>query len=618
MHPRAPVLVAILLSAGLGAGCFGDGGGEGATGPRGATPRPGVHPWPAADGSEWPVVAGVPLAGPFEQRPPERTFVPSADGTELNVWVIRPDLPPGVKAPVVLWSSPYWGQQQAAGDDPALWDNDNAADAVPVNLLVENGFAVAIMNLRGSGLSGGCFTFFGSEDWDDNAAVVEWLGTQEWSNGRVGMMGLSYHGTTPWQAAVRQPSHLKTIVTAGMIHNVYTFFYTDQGAAQAAGPSFSTLVYGVVGAFPAFEVQSAPERVAQEFPTRVPERACAETPAVATEVYSSSYTDDRSKEFWEERRIIRDFPNITASVLLTHGLRDLTGHAIQEDPVWQALDPDLPKRMIVGQWGHMFPNFADAWTDTREDWDGVHLAWFDYWLKGLGAPVGVGTVDYQADDRTWRTSTSWPPAEAQAEVLHLCGGALAAAPCTGPQGSYLSAQGGTQGEDTLCGNDPAPPQAAQGTSLVFLTDPLESDVVLAGNPFGLIELESSLPGGLFSVELYETDATGGCGDGFRLLSFGAADLRHHAGNYDGRDFPVDDATPLRLDLTNLAERIAAGHRLAVVAHHGDATRYEAVPFAPMLTVHGGSHLVFPVVEGTLGGAPPSMEYPPRPFVALAA
>ena len=33
-------------------------------------------------------------------------------------------------------------------------------------------------------------------------AAVEWLATQEWSNGNVGMIGKSYDGSTPWQAAM--------------------------------------------------------------------------------------------------------------------------------------------------------------------------------------------------------------------------------------------------------------------------------------------------------------------------------------------------------------------------------------------------------------------------------
>ena len=47
-----------------------------------------------------------------------------------------------------------------------------------------------------------------------NDAAVRWLAEQEWSNGAVGMIGKSYDGSTPWQAAMFGVEHdyLKTIV----------------------------------------------------------------------------------------------------------------------------------------------------------------------------------------------------------------------------------------------------------------------------------------------------------------------------------------------------------------------------------------------------------------------
>ncbi len=609
---KATVLMAAAFVGLAGSGCFG-GGPVDVSGSEDSGSLVGLgHPYP--DGDEWPIVDGAPLEGPFDRLPLDRAFVTAEDGTDIHVWIVRPDLPDGVGAPVVLWASPYWGTTQESGGDPALWDNSWEGEATPVNLLVEQGYAVAIMNLRGSGLSGGCFTMFGSEDWDDTAMVVDWLGEQEWSNGHVGMMGLSYHGTTPWQAAVRTPAHLKTIVTAGMINNLYTFFHSDQGAAQAVGPAFATLIFGLVATVPPNEPAN---RLAGDWAPRLPERACPETAAVLTELYTGDYGDVRNEAFWEERRIIRDMPQITSSVLLTHGLRDLTGHAVQEDPVWDALAPDTPKRMIVGQWGHTFPNFSDAWTETRESWDSVHLAWFDFWLKGVGdAPPGLGNVEYQEDTLAWRNATAWPPAESVDRTLYLCGGdTMSAAPCASTSGSFVSTPAMDSASDRVCGGaNAALDAAADQASLLFLSDPMPTDVVLAGNPWAYLELESTQPGGLISLYAYEVGADGGCGDDFRRMTFGAADLRHHEGNYAGQDFPVASPTGVRVDMTNLVERVAEGNRIAVVASYSDAGHYETVPFEPVLTVHGDSHIVWPVLEGEMGGDLPGVDYPTRPFV----
>lgn len=154
---------------------------------------------------------------------------------------------------------------------------------------------------------------------------------------------------------------------------------------------------------------------------------------------------------------------------------------------------------------------------------------------------------------------------------------------------------------------------ARDDRLVFLSEPLDEGVVLAGNPFAWLELESNLPGGLITLRAYEVDPA--CNT--RSMAFGAADLRHHAANYDGRDFPLDTPTGIRIDMTNLAESLAAGNQIAFVASYGDPGKFEAAPYAPSLTIHGGSHVVWPVLEGTLGGEAPAMEYPPRPFVEVA-
>ncbi len=60
------------------------------------------------------------------------------------------------------------------------------------------------------------------------------------------MMGLSYHGTTPWEAAIQNPRHLKTIVVAGMVGDWYTFYHTPQGAPFTVGTAFQAIINGTV------------------------------------------------------------------------------------------------------------------------------------------------------------------------------------------------------------------------------------------------------------------------------------------------------------------------------------------------------------------------------------
>ena len=49
------------------------------------------------------------------------------------------------------------------------------------------------------------------EIWD-YYECIEWAGEQPWSNGNVGLLGISYYGANQWLVASLQPPHLKAII----------------------------------------------------------------------------------------------------------------------------------------------------------------------------------------------------------------------------------------------------------------------------------------------------------------------------------------------------------------------------------------------------------------------
>lgn len=276
--------------------------------------------------------------------------------------------------------------------------------------------------MRGTGNSRGCFTWFGKDEQLDQAFLAEWLADRPWSNGNIGMMGLSYHGTTPWGAAIHNPPSLKTIVLAGTISDACTFSHTPQGA--------TTTIVGA-GVFPgdfAARASLTPpiagdaKHATVDHAPVMRERVCSDVAYLAEDT-KGTVTDLRDQAFWDERRLIDHFPKVQTSVFVTHGLQDLwlSGHQSQENEIWNALR-NLPKRMLLGHWGHEFPNFNSynsAWAMT--DWNERLLEWLDHWLKdGSGPAPREGLVDYQDSTGAWHTTTSWPPPEPlDDEVLYL-------------------------------------------------------------------------------------------------------------------------------------------------------------------------------------------------------
>lgn len=582
------------------------------------------HPWPCQDGSEWPNE----LTGPFELDRIEEVTVESLDGTPLHGYILFPDVPDDVELPVVLWSTLYFGQLFNTPASPT-WDMLRTGGDIPVDRLVEEGYAVALFNVRGSGGSGGCYEMFGPGEQQDNVAMVEWLADQEWSNGRVGMSGISYGGTTPWEAAIYAPEGLKTIVPGGIVSDLYTFYHSIQGAPF--DPSGAAHLNAWATAFSLAPPTTDSPTVTATSPTRLPDRACPELAELMVEAWKGTVGDDRDADFWGDRRLIDGFPNITASVFLYHGLLDLTGHQTQERDVWETLSS--PKRQLSGQWGHTVPNNGQPLPEGYASWDDELVAWLDFWLKGLGpVPQGLGTVDYQDNQGAWHASTAWPPTEAREQALYISHSELGPAPAGEPTtfrsiphpdgpGGILCDHIGTASTPSLFG-DPHP------LGVVALTDPVEQPTLVAGNPVAYLEITSDLPGGLVDVHLFRVAEHGACEDeqdgAYRtaqVLGWGTADLRFHDGRMQGTDFPTDQRTPVRVDLTNMAEVLEPGERLAAVVSYGNwFMRDTSMPFTPEITVHAdgpatASHLLLPVVEGGLGGAPvPETDYPPRPFL----
>src|SRR5207249_1793519 len=74
----------------------------------------------------------------------------------------------------------------------------------------ESGYAVVIQDSRGRYASEGEWTPFFCEI-DDGYDTVEWCAAQSWSDGNVGMYGMSYVGATQWLAAISSPPSLRCI-----------------------------------------------------------------------------------------------------------------------------------------------------------------------------------------------------------------------------------------------------------------------------------------------------------------------------------------------------------------------------------------------------------------------
>ena len=76
---------------------------------------------------------------------------------------------------------------------------------------VPDGYVVIRVDSRGAGRSPGVIDIWSLREAQDLAQCVEWAGVQPWSNGKVGLNGISYYAENQWQCAALQPKHLAAI-----------------------------------------------------------------------------------------------------------------------------------------------------------------------------------------------------------------------------------------------------------------------------------------------------------------------------------------------------------------------------------------------------------------------
>ncbi len=143
------------------------------------------------------------------------------DGLVLRADVFRP--PGDGHYPVLLTYGPYakglafqegypsaWQRMVAEHPDVVAGSSNlyQSWEVVDPEKWVPQGYACVRVDSRGAGRSPGFIDPFSPRETRDFHDCIEWAGVQPWSNGKVGLNGISYYGMNQWQVASLQPPHL--------------------------------------------------------------------------------------------------------------------------------------------------------------------------------------------------------------------------------------------------------------------------------------------------------------------------------------------------------------------------------------------------------------------------
>jgi putative CocE/NonD family hydrolase len=534
------------------------------------------------------------------------------DGGHLLADVYRP-VAQG-KFPVLIAASPYPRQIQDLGAPTAIIEAGNS------EFFVSRGYVHVIANLRGTGGSSGEWGFFDDQERLDLYDLVEWAAGQPWSDGNIGMIGISYFAIAQIGAAAAGPPHLKAVFPFEVSSDLYEAAYHN-GLFSSSFISPWLTVLGVTApkgdAFWRGHVANTARRVLHD--PRVHrkvgningESAKSVLQMIMKAPYATHPWDDLWRatavdhqirdEFWDERNALTQLGQISIPVYLGCDWDNVPMHLPSTFSTWKALADNPDVRMAL------LPAGGTTWP-----WESMHveaLAWFDQCLKDrdTGITDGPRIRYWLPGAEEWRTSDVWPPTAEYQELSLGADGSLAAQPQAGSR-EYLCLGTGLARPARAYKSDPP-------SVLYWQTTPLETDLDMAGD----IELQLSatstamdtawivmlrdiapdgtmtdITGGWLRASLRETDP-----DASRP---GAPVLPCR----QAQAVPVGEPVDYRIPLVPNAWRFAAGHRIQLMITSDDQPRdipvflgyrHSPVGTTARNTIHATSRLLVPVLRG---------------------
>jgi putative CocE/NonD family hydrolase len=343
---------------------------------------------------------------------------PMRDGVKLDsdLWLPKE---PG-RYPALLVRTPY---VKASGD---------LKTSALAQFYTDHGYAFMIQDTRGRGDSEGEFHFF-SDDGKDGYDTIEWMAQQPWSNGKVGMLGVSYLGTVQWLAAREHPPHLVCIAPTAPAGR-----YLDE-VPYMGGAFMLNWAIGWINDTSGHTAQgaNAADLDMNEILKHRPLLTVDEVYGRKMPLYREFVQHNMLDDYWKRIQFSEDdFKKLDIPALTTTGWFD--GDQPGALFYWRnmrALSPSKDKQyLLAGPWTHGQTFLGGEKTLGEWEFSGeaiydlktLDLAFFDHFLKGSAPKFDAPRAHvYVTGINKWRDDEEYPPAVAQNRALYFHSGGQA-------------------------------------------------------------------------------------------------------------------------------------------------------------------------------------------------
>ncbi|MFK7837872.1 MAG: CocE/NonD family hydrolase [Sulfitobacter sp.] len=507
-----------------------------------------------------------------------------SDGCRLSARIWRPVDASDDPVPVILEYLPYRKR-----------DGTCARDALTHPWFAERGYACVRVDMRGNGDSEGIMEDeYAPQEQADCVEVIAWLAAQDWCNGNVGMMGISWGGFNGLQVAALAPDALKAVITlCSTVDRFADDIHYKGGCLLNENLGWGATMWS-------YSSRAPDPALRADWREMWMQRLEAEPflPAV--------WLRHQSRDaYWRHGSVIEDYNAIKAKVLAVGGWGDAYKNAVPQ------LVEALPgAKGIVGPWVHKYPHFAAP--EPRIGFLQEALRWWDHWLKGEDRGV-EDDPDYRAylmdgvrpaawyleRPGRWIAEETGATSHLQAETLNLTDAGLA--PAATPLTAHIASPaqtGAAAGEYCaiwLGPEMPADQRQDDALSTTFDSAPLEADMDIVGAPALTLQIASNQPQAQIAVRLNHIHPDGAS----TRITYGVLNLSHRNSAADPKPMTPGRAEEVTLVLDHIAYRVPAGHRLRVSISNAYWPLIWPSPTATTLTLTAG-HIALPQ-RPTAGG-----------------
>lgn len=395
--------------------------------------------------------------------------VPMRDGLCLKCDVFRPD--DDGRFPVIMTLGPYpkdehfdYGDRAEESGPYIHWESANPEWWVP------RGYVQIRVDARGSGVSPGFCDILSRQETEDYHDSIEWAAARPWSNGNVGLMGISYFAVNQWNVAGLAPPHLKAMIP----WEGWGDLYRD---AAYHGGIFSD------GFFRTWYWPRVVERTLGENTGNWRDRFSPFYDIIQETVLDDEFYRERSAD-WDRVRT----PFLSAG---NWGNRELHLRGNTEG-YFRAASAD--KRLRIHTGTHIAPFYR---LEGRLD----QMRYFDYWLKGIDnglpedPPVKLA-IRTSADEEQWRFENEWPLERTRWTRFFLDGG----------EGGRLVGAAAEEGGSVTY--SAAGPRSQEFRGASFLTEAMAEDIEFTGPVSLVLWVSSSSEDMDIFVSLHNIDPDG--------------------------------------------------------------------------------------------------------------